>query len=233
MATDTGLGWVTKKEDFLVTAMADLPEIDIQSVTGGGVAVVAGGEDGWCRLDIAATDDDDVGAVTVGAVNYTAGGADLYMEARCYLSSIADNKYFVGFGDSIATADETSFSATTDTVTIDTMTDGVGILFDNDATTKNLWAVAGKTDAVTVNKSLNAKFNPVVSTAFTLAVLLSADRKSAAFYVNGEEAYRIDSDATLVAAVDLVPGVWAYEQGTAFNLDVDYIRIRKGRGTGP
>lgn len=230
MAIDTGFGKARKFEDFLVTALADLPEIDTQSVTGGGNAIVAGGEDGRLRIDIAATDDDDVGAITFGAVQWTAG-SDLFMEARFFLSSIADNKYFVGFGDTIASSDETSFSATTDTVTIDTMSDAFGLLFDNDATTKVLWCCAGKTDSVTVNKALASKYNPVVDTAITLGCLLSADRKTAEFYVNGESVYRIDSATTLVAAVDLVPGVWAYEQGTAFNLDIDYIYAWKPRAT--
>lgn len=231
MATDTGFGWVRKFEDFLVTAIADLPEIDIATVTGGSGAVVAGGADGRFRLDMATSNDDEAAAVGFGAVNWTAGDADLYMEARCFLSAITDNKYFVGFGDSIPSAAETSFSATTDTVTIDTMSDGVGILFDQDATTQVLWAVAGKTDAVTVSTSLASRVNPVAATAFTLGVLLTADRKTAAFYVNGEEMYRVDSATTLVAAVDLVPGVWAYEQATGFNLDVDYLYARKGRST--
>ena len=231
MATDTRKGMFEKMEDFDVTAMADLPEIDIQSVTGGGVAVVNDGKNGRCRLDIAATDDDDVGAVSFGDLNWTGGESGMYMEARCFLSSIADNKYFVGFGDTVATADETTFSATTDTVTIDTMSDAIGILFDNDATTKNLWAVAGKTDSVTVNTSLPSRLNPVATTAFTLGLYLSEDRKSAEFYVNGESVHRIDSATTLIAAVALVPGVWAYEQGTAFNLDVDYIYAKMGRST--
>ena len=232
MATDTLHGIVEYFEDFLVTAIADLPESDNQAVTGETRAVVAGGDDGRLRLAIAATDDDDVGAVTLGALNYKAGTGDLYMEARIFLSSIADNKFFVGFGDSIASADETSFSATSDTVTIDTMTDGIGILFDGDATTLTLWCVAGAADAVTKGQALNTKYNPVAATAITLGVLLSADRKSAVWYVNNEEVYRVNANSSvLVGAVSLVPGVWAYEQGTAFNLDVDYIHARKPRST--
>ena len=230
MAIDTSFGEVRKFEDFLVTAIADLPEIDIVTVTGGGGAVVAGGADGRYRLDIVATDDDDVGAVSFGAVNWTAGD-ELKMEARIFLSAVTDNKYFVGFSDSLASADETTFSATTDTVTIDTISDGIGICWDGDASTAQLWAVAGKTDAVTVNQGLGADYNPVAATATTIGCYLSADRKSARFYVDGKEVHKIDSSTTLVAAVDLVPGVWAYEQGTAFNLDVDYLYAKKGRST--
>ena len=231
MATDTKFGFVEKFEDFMVTAIADLPEIDIQTVAGGGGAVVDDGNDGRYRLDIAATDDDDVGAVSFGDLNWKAGEAPLYMEARFFLSSVADNKFFVGFGDTVASADETTFSATTDTITIDTMSDAIGILFDEDASTAVLWCVAGKTDAVTVGKALNSKYNPVADTAMTLGVWLSTDRKTARWYVNGEEVYQLTSTATLIAAVPLVPGVWAYEQGVAFNMDVDYLYGRKGRST--
>ncbi|KKL92581.1 hypothetical protein LCGC14_1883220, partial [marine sediment metagenome] len=56
-------------------------------------------------------------------------------------------------------------------------------------------------------------------------------RKSAVFYVNGEEVHRIDSSSVLVGAVAMVPGVWVYDQGTATNHDVDYLYATKGRST--
>ena len=231
MASDTSFGEVRKFEDFLVTAIADLPEIDVYGVTGSTIAVVDGGLDGRLRLDMGVSNDDDVAAVSFGALNWTAGNAPMRMEARIILSAITDNKFFVGFGDSIASADETTFSMTTDTVTLDTMSDAIGIGYDKDASTDQLWAVAGKTDTVTVEKGLGSDYNPVAATPTTLGVSLSLDRKSAQFFVDGKEVHRIDSATTLIAAVDLVPGVWAYEQATAFNLDVDYIFGAKGRST--
>jgi len=230
MATGTSFGETRKFEDFLVTAIADLPEIDINTVAATGTTeVVAGACDGWLGLGVDTSDDDDRSAVSFGALNWTAGTGDLVMEARCNLSNITDNKYFVGFGDSIASADETIFSATTDTVTIDTMSDGIGILFDNDATTKNLWCVAGATDSVTVDHVLGPEYNPVAGTTFTLGCYLSADRKFARFYVDEKEVYTINSPTVLVAAVDLVPIVCNFEQGTANILKVDYLFAKKGR----
>ncbi len=225
--SDTSFGEVRKFEDFNITAIADLPEIDTQTASANDV--VSGGADGRLRMTFTTSDNDDVGAVTFGDVNWTAGTSYLKMEARIILSVTTDNKYFVGFGDTIATGDETTFSATTDTITLDTMTDAIGILWDGDQSTDQLWAVAGATNSVTVEKGLGSKHNPVATTPTTLGVYLSVDRKSAVFYVDGVEAYRIDSDSVLVAAVDLVPGVWAYEQGTAYNLDVDYLYGLKGR----
>lgn len=232
MAIDTSVGFVEKSEDFLVTAVADLPEIDIQSATGVSTEVVAGGADGRLRIPVAASNDDDVAAVSFGALNWTAGD-DLFMEARFFLSSVTDVKIFVGFGDSIASADETTFSATSDTITIDTQSDAAGLHFDNDSTTKQVWAVAGKTDVVTVSQGLGTASwsNITVDTANVWGVFISADRKSMRFYMNGKEVYAVTSDSTLIAAVDLVPGVWVYEQGTAVNVDVDYLVGRKARST--
>ncbi|MDO8673046.1 MAG: hypothetical protein Q7O66_16685 [Dehalococcoidia bacterium] len=232
MAIDTSFGYVSKFEDFQVTAIADLPEIDTLAVGATAVTEIkALGIDGRLNVGVDTSNDDDNAGVSFGLLNWRSGANDLKMEARIFIDSITDNKFFVGFGDSLASADETSFSATTDTVTIDTMSDGIGILFDNDATTKVLWCVAGKTDAVTVNKALGAKYNPVAATALTLGCYLSADRRSACFYVNGEEVYRIDSSTTLVAATDLVPMVQNFEQGTANIISVDYLYGKKGRST--
>jgi len=232
MATDTSFGRVRKFEDFLVTAIADLPEIETLAVTNVAVTEIkALGIDGRLNVGVDVSDDDDIAAVSFGKLNWRSGATDIKMEARIFITSITDNKFFVGFGDSLASADETSFSATTDTVTIDTMSDGIGILFDNDATTKVLWAVAGKTDAVTVGQALNAKYNPVADQALTLGCYLSADRTSAAWYVNNEEVYRVTGTTTLVAATDLVPIVQNFEQGTANIVSVDYLDGEKGRST--
>ena len=232
MAIDTSFGEVRQFEDFLLTAIADTPEIESLAVAATGVTEIkALGIDGRLNLGVDTCNDDDIAAVSFGKLNWRSGANDLKMDARIFIDSITDNKFFVGFGDSLASADETSFSATTDTVTIDTMADAIGILFDNDATTKVLWCVAGATDSVTANKSLNAKYNPVAAQAITLGCFLSADRTSAAWYVNNEEVYRIDGSTALVAATDLVPMVQNFEQATANIISVDYLYGRKGRST--
>lgn len=232
MAIDTSFGQVRQFEDFLVTAIADQPEIETLAVTAVGVTEIkALGIDGRLNVGVDVSNDDDIAAVSFGKLNWRSGANDLKMEARIFITDITDNKFFVGFGDSLASADETSFSATTDTVTIDTMSDAIGIHFDNDATTKNLWCVAGKTDSVTANKSLASKYNPVANQALTLGCFLSADRTSAVWYVNEEEVYRIDGSTTLVAETDLVPMVQNFEQLTANIISVDYIYGSKGRST--
>lgn len=230
MATDTSFGEVRKFEDFLVTAVADLAEVDIVSASGVATEIVAGGADGRLRLDPAATDDDDKAGVSFGDINWTAG-VDLQMEARIILSNITDVRYFVGFGDSIASADETMFDNPADVLAIGTQSDAFGLFFDNDATTKELFAVGAKTDSVTINYAIGSEYNPVAAVATTLGCYLSADRKVACFYIDGNEVYRIDSSTTLVAAVDLVPCVIAYEQGTAYDLDIDYIYAKKARAS--
>uniref|UniRef100_A0A6M3KCV3 Uncharacterized protein n=1 Tax=viral metagenome TaxID=1070528 RepID=A0A6M3KCV3_9ZZZZ len=231
MASDTSFGVVRQFEDFLLTVVADAPEIDILAVTDtGSTEIRANAADGRIEVSTGTSDDDDQAAVGFN-LNWTAGAAPLKMEARIILSALTDNKYFVGFGDSLPSTDESMFDATTDAVTIGTQSDGIGILFDNDATTNNLWCVAAATDVVTVSQSLSSKYNPVAEVPITLGCSLSTDRKSAAFYVNGEEVYRIDSATVLVAAVDLCPQVVNYEQGTALDIDVDYLFASKGRAS--
>lgn len=227
MPTDTNRGRKWKIEDFDVTAIGDLPEIDVQSATGVTTAILAAQHGGIVEIPMGTSDDDDVGAVTFGGLNYHVAESDLECEIRMRVETITDPKYFVGFGDSIASGDETSFSATTDTVTIDTMSDGAGFLFDNDATTKVIWCVAGATDVVTVGKALASSFNPSADEWVTYRVHIAKGGRSIVWSINGLEVHRVDrkSDESVLigATATLVPGVWNYEQGTAADVEVDYI----------
>lgn len=231
MAIDTMFGVFRQFEEFAQTAIADSPEVDVQAVGGAGTTEVTAGNDGRLRIGIDASDDEDVGAVTFGTLSYTAGQSGLYMEARVLSSVITDMKYFIGFGDSLATADETTFSATTDTVTIDTQSDAIGFVKDGDSTTDAHFAVAGATDSVTVSQVLPTRLNLVAAEFTTFGVKLSEDRQAAEFYIDGELVHNVQSSSVLVAAVALVPGVWNYEQGTSYNMDVDYLYGKKGRST--
>ena len=227
MAIDTSFGSVRLFEDFLVTAIGYHPEVDIS----GACAVSTTLGDGRARCTVEDDNADEVIAVGFGGINWIAGNTPMQMEARLFVSDITDYKLFVGFGDSLPSAGETSFSATTDTVTLDTMTNAIGILFDMDATTQAFWCVAGKTDAVTVDEVLSTEYNIVAEEAITLGVSLSTDLKSATWYINGKEVYRLDSATTLIAAAGLLPGVWCYEQANDHYVDVDYIYAKKGRDT--
>ncbi len=229
MATDTSFGMVRQFEDFLVTAIGDLPEISQIGVTGAATAVVPG-EDGRARLKPAATDDDDKAGVGFN-LNYKAGSQPMGMEARVLVSAVTDNRFFVGFGDSLPETDETMFDNPADVLDIGTQSDAFGFFFDQDATTKQIFAVGAKTNAITVNQALDSKYNLTAAVFTTLGCTLSADRKTMVFYVDGKEVYRIDSATTLIAAVALCPCVMAYEQGTSFNMDVDYLYARKGRAS--
>ena len=231
MARDTSFGEVRKFEDFLVTAIADLAEIDILSNDGGTAEVVADANDGRLRITLDGDNGDDVAAVTFGDPNWTAGQSSLKMEARIFIDDVTDYKLFIGFGDTIASGDETSFSATSDNVTMGAMSDAIGVAYDGDSTTAQLWAVAGAGDSVTVDKGLGTDTVPEAATPMTIGCWLSTDRKSAVFYVNGKEMYTINNSSVLVDASALVPGVWAYDQGTATNIDVDYIYASKGRSS--
>lgn len=234
MATDTSFGEVRKFEDFLVTAIANIGEVDYIADGSGTTQIHDHATDG--RLKITSGGNDGGGeSAEVGAVSFekvfTAGDGSIRMEARIFISTIADFHIFVGFGTSTAADDETSFSAASDTVTIDTMTDGIGFVWDGDQSTDQWWAVAGNTDSVTVNQGVGADHNPVATVPVTLGCYLSLDRKSAIWSIDGEEVYRKDSTSALVAAIDLAPGVWQYDQGTATDIDVDYLYAAKGRSS--
>ena len=137
----------------------------------------------------------------------------------------------MGSADVIASADETTFSATTDTVTIDTISDGIGILKDGDSTTDAFFAVAGATDVVTVGQVLSSDRNLVAATFSTLGCYLAINRQAAFWYIDGIEVHRVIGTSNLVGAVAMVPGVWMYSQGTATNLDIDYLYGSKGRSS--
>ena len=229
MATDTSYGIVRQFEDFLVTAIADLPEISQIGVTGAASAVVPG-EDGRLRLKPAATDDDDKAGVGFN-LNWKAGTELMYMEARILVSATTDNRFFVGFADALPETDSTMFDNPADVLAIGTQADAFGLFYDQDATTKVIFAVGAKTDAITVNKALSSQYNLTASVFTVLGCSVSADLKTMVFYVNGKAVYRIDSPTTLIAAVALCPCVMAYEQGTGFNLDVDYLYATKGRAS--
>lgn len=232
MATDTVHGFDEKFEDFNVTALADLPEIDTQSATGVTNAVVAAGKSGWMQIPIAASNDDDVGAISFGILSYQAD-TDIMMSARVRLSAITDNKFFIGFGDSIASADETSFSVTTATTSIDTMSDAIGFVFDNDETTPVIHCVSGNTDAIVIDKALASSYNPVANTSYVFSVYLAAGATSAQFRINGKLVYTwvkgTGTSTAVSTSATLVPGVWCYEQASAFNMDIDYIHARQAR----
>ena len=228
MSIDTSFGEFRQFEDFNVTAIANKAEISVTAISGGTTEVTAGA-DGRLRINGDGTGDEQVGGVSFGRTNWVAGDGYLKMEARIVLDTIADYKLFIGFATSLASASETTFSATSDTVTIDTITDGIGIVKDGDSSTDALFCVAGDTNTVTVSQQISTTYNPVATTFTTIGCYLSLDRTSAQFYVDGKEVYRVDGSTALVAAIALVPGVWVYDQSTGTNHDVDYLYGAKGR----
>ncbi len=152
MAKDTSLGMVEKFDDFFYTAIADAPELSTVTVSDTGATEVrASGEDGRIEVSTGTSNDDDIGGIGFN-LNWTAGTEPMYMEARIVLSALTDNRYFVGWGDSLVESNETMFDNPADVLTIGTQSDAFGIFFDQDATTKNLFAVAAKTDAITVDQ---------------------------------------------------------------------------------
>lgn len=231
MATDTSFGEVRKFDDFFYTAIGDAPEIDVQAMASGTTAIVAGATDGRVAITANGDNGNEIGAVTFGALNWLAGNNYLKMEARLIIDDITSYTIFVGFGDALATGDETVFTATSDIVASGGQTDAIGILYDADASTSVLWCCAQDTNSITANQQLGSQYTPVAATGITLGCYLSLDRKSAVWYVDGVEVYRLDSPSTLVAAVDMVPGVWAVDESTGTVIEIDYLLGIKGRSS--
>lgn len=238
MPANGGRGFYEYFEDFLVTAIGDLPEVDVQSATGVTTAILANQPGGVVEIPVATSNDDDVAAVT-GNLNWTCD-ANGYLIGEWRVkwdTSVADMFWFIGFGDSIATGDETSFGATADVYDILTMTDGIGFVFDNDATTPRVVPVAGSTDALTYQSILSSRFTPVVNTYYVFRVEVGPGAVAAEWSIDGEVVARAQRAAgtttpyVAVAAL-LTPGVWNYEQAIANELEMDYMFARKGRRTG-
>ena len=233
---DSNWGFTTViDEDFCVTAIGDLPEVDIQSATGVSTAIVAASgteaEDGWVELPVAASDDDDVAALSGGALNVVCA-QDVDFKARVRWSSVTDIRSFIGLGDSIASADESSFDAASGTVTIGDMSDAVGFFIDGDDSTVQFRCVSANTDVVVINQALGATYNPVAGTPITFGMHITAGATSVVFSINGKTVYTYTGTAAVSAAADLTPIVQNFEQGTANDLEVDRLFCRKGRGNG-
>ena len=233
MAIDTSFGEVRKFEDFLVTGLAaDLTEIDLLVSAGGTTEIVAAAADGRISIVNDAGNDGEIGGISFGDLNWLAGSGYLKMEARIFIDDITSYDIFVGFGDKIVSGDETIFTISGDVESSGTQSDAIGFFYNVDATTDVWRCMAQATDVITSRKELVSRYNVVADEAMTLGVYLSLDRKSAVWYVNGEEVYRIDANSTaLVAAVGLVPIIQMVDQSTATTCQVDYLYGAKGRST--
>jgi len=227
---DTSFGEVRFFEDFLEVAVADIPNISVLADGAGTTECVAGSADGRISLVSGGASGGEKSAVTTKGLNWTAGNSWLKMETRLIIDDITDYTLFVGFGDAIASGDETPFTISGDTEASGDHADNIGFYRDGDATT-NVWrCMAQNTSSIKANQELSSRFNPVAATPTTLSVYLSLDRKSAVWSIDGEEVYRIDANPTaLVAAVDLVPGVWQLDESTATTVEMDYLYCAKGR----
>ena len=238
MATHGGRGFFEYFEDFLVTAIGDLPEVDVQSATGVTTAILANQMGGVLEVPVATSNDDDVAAVSTNLNWSVNANGHLIGEARVkWDTSVADMFWFIGFGDSIASADETSFGATADVYDILTMTDGIGFVFDNDATTPRIVTVAGSVNALTYQSILSSRFTPVVATYYVIRVEVGPGGVAAEWSIDGEVVARTARAAGLTTpyvtvASPLALGVWNYEQATANELEVDYLFAHKGRDAG-
>jgi len=238
MAQHGDRGFVDYNEDFLVTAIGDLPEVDVQSAAGVTTAILANQLGGVVEIPVATSNDDDVAAVTTN-LNWNCGdGGTLIGVARVkWDTSVADMMWFIGFGDSIATSDEVAFSVTGNVYDIAAMSDAIGFVFDNDATNPSVVAVAGKGDALTYQSRLGGSYTPVVNTYVNFRVEVGPGAVYIEWSINGmvvASTRRAAGDSTsyISTTAPLAMGVWNYEQGTANEIELDRLYVRKGRADG-
>lgn len=237
MPAHGGRGFYEYFEDFLVTVIGDLPEIDIQSATGVSTAIQANQFGGVVEIPTANSNDQDVAAVSTNLNWTTNANGYLIGEARVKWDTSVDGHWFVGFGDSIASADETVYSVSGDTYAKATMTDAVGFYYNVDATTDRIICIATGSDAITTQTALSTRFNPIVGTYYVFRVAVGPGALSIEWSIDGEVVARADRAPGLTTAyvsvtAPLALGVWSYEEGTTNEIELDYLYARKGRMTG-
>lgn len=217
MATDTGFGFVKLFDDFTDdtintfrwTANAD---------TGGTTETEEGVVNGVLRLASDGTDGDINNVFGVEA--FSAAGGPLCMEARVKMSSLSTG-VFVGFTDDNA-ADEIPIDDDGGTLTT-TASTAVGFVYDSGG--NDTWDMVSVDDDVD-GAQTSTGVAPVADTYQTLRVVVNSDG-SAEFFINGK------FEGSRTAAVDtdavLCPAVAQKANGTACNVDVDYIYVKAGR----
>lgn len=239
MPTHGGRGFYEWFRDFDETVVADVPELEALAVGATGVTeIVAGAANGVVGIGVDTSNDNDVAAVGSNLVWYANDNGTLIGEARVRWSSVTDMHWFIGFAEVAAGLDEVTFdSTTTDVYDIITPTDGVGFVFNNDAATPRVVCVAGKTNAVTFQALLPARFTPVIDTWYVFRVEIGPGATYIEWSIDGETVCleRRASGVTtsyVNTAIAMKLGVWNYEQATANIIYCDYMFGRKGRSSG-
>jgi hypothetical protein len=154
------------------------------------------------------------------ALNWKAENGGLFAEARLKISAITDVVLFFGLTDQVSGL-EMPFTYSGTTLTSNA-TDGVGFLFDTNATTDNFKAVGVDTDVDATVQDLGVA--PVADTYITLRVEVDADG-NAVFLINGDRKGTVMA-ACVTPSVALTPVIAAFSETTTVrDVYVDYIDV--------
>lgn len=217
-------------DDFLGDVLGDPWNAVEGTDTDGAQAVLAGGPGGVLRLtsgndDANGTQATDASGVT-SYLNWQASNGGLVMQARVKLSRITLAYLFVGFTDVITAELPVISAGSVDTITTNA-SDGVGVMFDTNMETDNLWFVGVDTDVDSTKQDL--EIAPVADDFMTVRIEVDAGG-GATVYINGVQhgAYMA---AAVTPATPLTPAVYiSNADGTSVvTLDIDYIYTAMAR----
>jgi hypothetical protein len=156
-----------------------------------------------------------------------ADSGGLVFETRLHIDTAITNvAVFAGLTDNAAL--EEPFTNAADVIT-STATDGVGFLYDTDATTKEWWMVAVDSD----NDDTGNAATGTAPTADTYQVLrfeVSSDGATILFYIDGTLEGTFSGSFGVGASANLYAGICACGDGTASkSVDVDYVWVSHNR----
>ena len=211
---------VTLYDDFLGDAIDGSWAADAD--TGGACAIVAAAG-GVCRLTTDITDADRI--MLSHELNWYPA-KNCVMEARITVSLITTVSIFVGFTDAKAEAAQTMPFAQTDAVLTDTCTNGVGFLFDTNATT-DVWNYVQTNAGTQTTTGLAATYDPVALTYQTFLVAVDTVG-NATFYINGNPVGFVAEAVATTSA--FTPNVSMQNKSGAIHyVNVDYIKCWQDR----
>lgn len=221
-STDTGFGVIRFFDDFLDDT---LNTFWTTVASDSGTAVIINEQHGG-TVRFVGTTDGHIQNLFGPEMYRPDQGGPLIFECRVKMSSITTG-FAAGWTDDNDT-DEMPIDLDGGTLTT-TATDGVALVYDS-GKGANWYGVAVKNGSDHGSAPLDLGVGPTAATYQTLRVVVDADGNNADFYVDGKFRGTL-SGACTTATVLHAPFAAQLANGTASNIDVDYIFLQAGRGT--
>ncbi len=226
VSTDTPFGLIKLEEDFMVTAVGDLPELTTLNSNNGTVAIVASQLGGVIRLPTSGSDSDGDNLAIGFERSFMCAEDHMIYEVRLDRSSVSnDHALFLGFTD-LAAGDEIPFTKSSSTLSVTGSAEAVGFLWDEDTTNKAWTCVGAVGGSATVDQELGTVGSDidVVDVWNTFRVDVGPGGKVVEYSINGIVVHRATSTSALVSASTVFAwNVTAQSDGTGSpTIDVDY-----------